>query len=67
MKLFKTKWSEWIDLSVGHYDQEFYLLQGRRSSSGKVQFRVEASKKSWNTPAISLTDLAQIKKPTENA
>lgn len=59
MKLFK-KWSKWGDLSVGQYSATTYLLQGRRRSDGKMQFRVASSQSHFNAPPIQLTDLVKI-------
>jgi len=62
MALFKIlKWGNWTDLSVGKFDEEYFLLQGRRRTDGKVQFRVEVSRKAYYAPKIELTDLEKLK------
>jgi hypothetical protein len=60
MKIFK-KWGEWTDLSIGNYSATFYLLQARRRSDGKVQFRVASSTSAFNCPMIQLTHLSTVK------
>lgn len=59
MTLFK-RWSKWEDLSIGQCNCQFYLLQARRRSDGKVQFRVAESKTSYNCPNIKLEDIAKV-------
>lgn len=59
MKLFK-KWGNWVDLSVGKCNEQFYLLQARRRTDGKVQFRVSGSKEAYNAPSINLETLKSV-------
>lgn len=58
MKLFK-KWGKWEDLAVGYFD-EHYLLQGRRSEDGEVQFKVVRSAKTYGVPKITLEDIKKL-------
>lgn len=66
MKIF-LKWSNWIDLSTGHFEHKPYLLQGRRRSDGKVQFRVSTTFRiCWYASKIDLTDLEKLVNPANN-
>jgi len=40
MKLFKSKWGKWTDISTGSLCQYKYVLQARRHQNGKIQMRV---------------------------
>ena len=63
MNLFK-KWSDWEDLSSGHFDHKPYLLQGRRRSDGKVEFRVATTFKTcWYASVFNFDDLKKLIKP----
>ena len=44
MKLFKSKWGQWIDLSTAGYMGYKYLLQARRHKDGRIEYRVERSR-----------------------
>ena len=55
------KYGPWTDLSIGNFDSQFFLLQGRRRSDGKVQFRVESSKSAYNASNIDLKKLQTLK------
>lgn len=63
MKLFK-RWSKWEDLATGQCNAQFYALQCRRRSDGKLQFRVESSKSAYNCPTVKLEDLAKVRAAT---
>jgi len=53
--------TKWIDLSVGNFDNQFFLLQGKRKRNGKVKFRVESTiKRVYYAPAITLKDLEKL-------
>lgn len=58
MSIFK-KWGKWKDLAVGFFE-EHYLLQGRRSENGEVQFKVIKSEKTYGVPAIKKEDLENL-------
>lgn len=60
MKLFKTKWGQWTDLSTGAIHGEKYLLQARRHKNGRVQFRVEKSKGAWNCEKPTIEQLKEV-------
>lgn len=41
MKLFKSKWGNWNDISTGSLCSYKYILQARRHKNGKIQMRIE--------------------------
>ena len=41
MKLFKSKWGKWTDVSTGSLCSYKYVLQARRHKNGKLKMRVE--------------------------
>ncbi|KQC02078.1 hypothetical protein [Pedobacter sp. Hv1] len=60
MKIFKSKWGKWTDLTIGNYCETRYLLQGRRHSNGKVEFRVVKSSAIFSAEKLQLSDLEKL-------
>lgn len=60
MKIFKTKWGKWIDLTVSSYFETRYLLQGRRHKDGRVQLRVVESTAIFCAEKLELKDLEKL-------
>ncbi len=67
MRLFKSKWSNWQDMSVSRINEHVFLLQARRHENGKVQFRVERSPDAWgcNPPTIEQLNKVQPSRITD--
>lgn len=62
MKLFKSNWSKWHDISVGMMSGQPYLLQARRNKNGKVQFRVSYTMTgAYGCAAPTMEQLKEIK------
>ncbi len=61
MKLFKSKWGQWTDLSTGAIHEHRYLLQARRHKDGRVQFRVEKSSAAWTCDQPTIEQLANVR------
>lgn len=40
MNMFKTKWSNWEDISTGSLGSFKYVLQARRHKNGKIEMRI---------------------------
>ena len=60
MKLFKSKWSQWIDLSTTGYMGYKYLLQARRHKDGRIQYRVEKSSDCFTCVIPTLEQLEKV-------
>jgi hypothetical protein len=60
MKLFKSKWGQWIDLSTTGYMGHKYLLQARRHKDGRIQYRVEKSEDSYTCNIPTLEQLEKV-------
>lgn len=56
-----NKWGPWTDLNTGLFEHRHYILQGRRSSTGKIELRVVSSKICYYSPALKLDDLLKLK------
>jgi len=41
MKLFKSNWGQWTDISTSGYMEYRCVLQARRHKNGKLQYRLE--------------------------
>ena len=64
MKLFKSKWGKWNDISVGSCCGIKYVLQARRSKDGKIQMRVEKLMGAYDTvahPTLEQLELVTFK------
>jgi len=61
MKIFKSKWGAWMDVSSGSVDQDKFILQARRKKNGKIKMRVERVNKAWGCSAPTLEQLSEIK------
>ena len=61
MKLFRSKWGQWTDLSTGAIHEHRYLLQARRHKDGRVQFRVEKSSAAWTCSQPTIEQLANVR------
>lgn len=60
MKLFKSNWGQWTDLSTGAIHETRYLLQARRHKNGRVNFRVEKSESAWTCPQPTIEQLKEV-------
>ena len=67
MRIFKSKWTKWQDISVGLFSSQPYLLQARRNkNNGKVQFRVSTTKYgAYNCASPTLEQLKEVKFKSE--
>ena len=61
MKLFKTKWGKWMDISTGAINEHRYLLQARRHDNGRVSFRIEHVDNAWGCAVPTLEQLKDVK------
>lgn len=61
MGIFKNKWSNWKDLSIGKIHEYVYLLQFRRHENGKVEFRTAKSEPAWGIDTPNINDLTPTK------
>ena len=64
MKLFKSKWGKWSDISVGSCCGIKYVLQARRRENGKIQMRVERLMGAYDTvahPTLEQLELVTFK------
>ena len=60
--MFKTKWSKWMDLSVGHINDSIYVVQVKRHLNGKIKFRVAHTSGAWcQIPRLELSHFQNIK------
>ena len=62
MKLFKSKWSKWEDLSIGQANFNHYLIQGRRQENGRVQFKVVKTGSVYGCETPTIEQLKKINK-----
>ncbi len=54
-------WGKWHDIKAGNFNSQSYVLQGRRSLNGKLQFRVVKSDPHYLTDdKLTLDDLKQL-------
>ncbi len=61
MEIFKSKWSNWVDLCAGSFEHHPYLLQGSRHKNGKVKFRVVSTiKTAWYASDINLEKIKSL-------
>ena len=60
MKIFKSKWGQWTDLSTGAIHEHRYLLQARRHKDGRVEFRVEKSPTAWTCDKPTIEQLKEV-------
>lgn len=60
MNIFKSNWGPWIDLSVGYFSNQHFLLQAKRHKNGKVKYRVEVSKHAYHTTPLQLENLNKV-------
>ena len=64
MGLFKSKWSKWIDISVGSCCGIKYVLQARRHKDGRVKMRIEKLMGAFDTVAHpTMEQLEKLKTP----
>ena len=57
---FKSKWSKWVDITVGSEVGTKYLLQARRHKNGRIQFKVRKSKLIFNADTPTLQQIEEI-------
>jgi hypothetical protein len=60
MRLFKSNWGQWTDISTGAVSETKYLLQARRHKDGRIQFRVEKSDSAWTCEKPTIEQLEKV-------
>ena len=60
MRLFKTNWGKWTDISTGSLGSYKYVLQARRHKNGKLKMRVECVKAYDTVAHPSIEQLKEV-------